>query len=161
MRQGHALAAPRGFTLIELMTVVALLAIVATVAAPSFRSFIGTINTKAVAFDLIADLSYARSEAIKQNTTVTLAPAAGGWTNGWTVRTVANVTLRQHDPLAPTIAIGGNAGTVTFRPNGRLGTDTATDPLQKWSVTSTVSGVTPRCVVISLTGTARSDNKGC
>ncbi len=150
-------AASRGFTLIEAMTVVALLAIVAAIAAPSFRSFIGTMNTKAVAFDLIADLAYARSEAIKQNTTVTVAPAGGAWANGWTVAAGADV-LRQHDPLAPTIAV--SAATVTFRPNGRLGTDV--DPaLLKWSVTSSVSGVTPRCVVIGLTGAARSENKSC
>lgn len=141
------------------MVVVALLGIVAAIAAPNFRSFIGTMNTKAVAFDLINDLSYARSEAIKQNTAVTVAPAGGGWAAGWTVQAGATV-LRQHDPLASTIAIGGHAATVTFRPNGRLGSDTTTT-LQKWSVTSSASSGAPRCVVISLTGTARSENKGC
>jgi type IV fimbrial biogenesis protein FimT len=158
VRRHHTRAAARGFTLIEAMTVVALLAVVAAVAAPSFRSFIGTMNTKAVAFDLIADLAYARSEAIKQNTPVTVAPAGGGWADGWTVAAGATV-LRQHDALAPTIAVG-NAAAVTFRPNGRLGTDT-NPALLKWSVSSSVSGVTPRCVVIGLTGAARSENKAC
>lgn len=154
-----ARVAARGFTLIELMTVVALLGIVAAMAAPGFRSLIGTINAKATAFDLINDLSYARSEAIKQNAAVTISPIGGNWSSGWQV-VATGVTIRQRDALGPSIRVTGDAAPVTFRPNGRLATDTATGN-QLWSVDSSVSGVTARCVVVTLTGAARAKVGGC
>ena len=42
---------PRGFTLIELMVVVALAAILAALAAPSFKSFVSGQRVKAAASD--------------------------------------------------------------------------------------------------------------
>ena len=53
----------RGFTLIELMVVVAVLAIIATLAAPSFRDFILMQRLKSINAQLVTDLQYARSEA--------------------------------------------------------------------------------------------------
>lgn len=150
----------RGFTLIETMTVVALLAIVAAIAAPSFRSFIGTMGTKAAAFDLISDLAYARSEAIKQNTSSTIAPVSGSdWASGWRV-TLGAATLREHPALTSSIAVSSSPGAITFLPNGRLGSDTA-DASQAWRVESTIAGVTARCVVVTLTGAARSKYGAC
>lgn len=145
----------RGFTLIELMVVVTILAVVAGIAAPSFRSFIGTMNSKSAAFDLIGDLSLARSEAVKQNQTATVVPLSGSWSNGWQI--VANgVTVRTRSALVSSLSVSGApvAG-VTFRPNGRLSDDTAAGNL-KWSISSSISGVTSRCVVITPTGSARS-----
>ena len=81
----------RGFTLIEAMVVVALLAIVGAIAAPSFRSFIATMNSKSAAFDLINDLSLARSEAIKLNANVQVVPIGSDWAKGWRVMQGANV----------------------------------------------------------------------
>ena len=54
---------PKGLTLIELMLVVALVAILATLAAPSFRDFILMQRLKAVNAQVVTDLEYARSEA--------------------------------------------------------------------------------------------------
>lgn len=150
----------RGFTLIEAMVVVALLAIVGAIAAPSFRSFIATMNSKSAAFDLINDLSLARSEAIKRNANALVAPVGGDWAKGWQVTSGAE-TLRERPALASTLSISGapTAG-VTFRPNGRLADDTATANL-KWSVNSSISGVSARCVVVTPTGAARSKMGGC
>lgn len=58
--------APRrtgGFTLLELMVVIALVGIVLMVAAPSFSAFITTQRLKAVNAGLVTDIQYARSEA--------------------------------------------------------------------------------------------------
>jgi type IV fimbrial biogenesis protein FimT len=150
-----------GFTLIEVVVVVALLAIVATIAAPSFRSFIGTMNSKSAAFDLISDLTVARSEAIKRNANVTVTPTGGDWAKGWQVLDANGNALRQRSALTSSLSVGGDAGAgVVFSPNGRLANDTATAN-QKWSISSTISGVTARCVVISPTGSARSKTGGC
>lgn len=150
-----------GFTLIETMVVVSLLAIVGTIAAPSFRSFIGTMNAKSAAFDLISDLAVARSEAIKGNQVTTLAPVGGDWSKGWSVTDAGGRTLRQREALASSLSVGGApGGGVSFRPNGRLSNDTVTANLG-FSITSSIAGVTARCVVITPTGAARSKTGGC
>jgi type IV fimbrial biogenesis protein FimT len=150
-----------GFTLIEAVVVVALLAIVATIAAPSFRSFIGTMNSKSAAFDLINDLTVARSEAIKRNANIAVTPTGGDWAKGWQVLDANGNALRERPALTSSLSVGGDAGAgVVFAPNGRLSNDTTTAN-QKWSISSSISGVTARCVVISPTGSARSKTGGC
>jgi len=150
-----------GFTLIEAVVVVALLAIVAAVAAPSFRSFIGTMNSKSVAFDLINDLSIARSEAIKRNANTTLVPVASDWAKGWQLLDANGALLRERAALSSSLSVSGAAVSgVTFRPNGRLADD-IDDGNLAWSISSTISGVTARCVVISPTGSARSKTGTC
>jgi type IV fimbrial biogenesis protein FimT len=149
----------RGFTLIEVMTVVAMLAVVAALAAPSFRAISGTMNAKSAAFDLIADLATARSEAIKLNQQTTLAAVGGDWAQGWRVTDAGGTVLRERPALSYAVSVSG-ASTVTFRPNGRLSADT-TDALTKWDIASSISGVTPRCVVITPTGAARSKTGSC
>jgi type IV fimbrial biogenesis protein FimT len=150
-----------GFTLIEAVVVVALLAIVAGIAAPSFRSFIGTMNSKSVAFDLINDLTVARSEAIKRNATTSIEPEGGDWSKGWKVLDANGGVLRERAALSSSLSVSGaTVATVVFRPNGRLSDDIADSNLA-WSISSSISGVTARCVVISPTGAARSKTGTC
>jgi type IV fimbrial biogenesis protein FimT len=151
---------PGGFTLIEVMVVVAMLAIVSSLVAPSFRAFIGTMNSKSVAFDLINDLTAARSEAIRRNANTTLVPVAGDWAKGWQLRDANGATLRERAAMSSSLSLTAPAAGVTFRPNGRLSDDTSPANL-RWSVSSTIAGVTARCVVISPTGAARSSSGVC
>jgi len=142
------------------MVVVTLLAILSAIAAPSFRSFIGTMNSKAAAFDLVGDLAIARSEAVKGNQTATVVPVSGDWANGWQV-IASGATMREKPALSSSLSVSGApAAGVTFQPNGRLAADTADGNL-KWSISSTISGVTARCVVITPTGSARSKSGSC
>lgn len=62
----------RAFTLLELMIVVVLVAIVLTLAAPSFYDFIKVQRLKGVNAQLVTDLQYARSEAVSRNTPLRL-----------------------------------------------------------------------------------------
>lgn len=164
-RSGIGLA--RGFTLIEGMVVVAILAIVSTLAAPSFISLIGTMNTKSAAFDLIGDLTMARSEALKRNVAITVAPVGGAWTKGWQILRppvspeVAPVALRERDSRFSNVAINAPVGGIVFEPSGRLQGSDAGPANIKWSITSSASGAIARCVVISPTGSARSQSGGC
>ncbi|MEO7852126.1 MAG: GspH/FimT family pseudopilin [Rubrivivax sp.] len=150
-----------GFTLIEVMVVVALLAIVSAIGAPSFRSFIGTMNSKSAAFDLINDLTVARSEAIKRNRNTSMVPVGGDWAKGWQVQDAGGAVLRERPALTSALSVSGAAvAGVQFRPNGRLSADTDFGN-QNWSISSTISGVTARCVIISPTGSARSKPGVC
>jgi type IV fimbrial biogenesis protein FimT len=81
-----------GFTLIEMMVVVALLAILMMIAAPSLRDAMLGARMTAQVNDTMSDLHIARSEAVKRNSTVSLCPSANGstcagtnWSQGWIV----------------------------------------------------------------------------
>jgi type IV fimbrial biogenesis protein FimT len=72
----------KGFTLIELMVVIALLGIMAALAAPSFASILEGRRLVGSADTLYAALQYARSEAIKQNANVQVDIDTAAWCIG-------------------------------------------------------------------------------
>ena len=57
----------RGFTLIELMVVVALVSVILTLVIPSFSGMLARKRLEGVAQELGTDLQYARSEAVQRN----------------------------------------------------------------------------------------------
>ena len=61
-----------GFTLLEIMLVIALLAILLGLAAPSFSDFVRNSRITGKANDLLAALNLARTEAIKRHVPVTV-----------------------------------------------------------------------------------------
>jgi prepilin-type N-terminal cleavage/methylation domain-containing protein len=58
----------RGFTLVELLVVVAVVAVILTLAAPSFRSMIEMQRLRSITSQLVTDLQFARNEAVQRNT---------------------------------------------------------------------------------------------
>lgn len=81
----------RGFTLIELMVSIGILAILIAVAIPSFTSIMVNYRLTSIANTFVANAQLARSEAIKRNGRVTMCKSAdgatcvltGGWEQGW------------------------------------------------------------------------------
>ncbi len=76
----------RGVTLIELMVVLAIIAILLGVGMPSFQSF--TLNRQAdrLVQQLQLDISYARNHAITHSMPITVTPMSNNWNLGWEVR---------------------------------------------------------------------------
>jgi type IV fimbrial biogenesis protein FimT len=76
-----------GFTLIELMVTLALVAILAALAGPSIDLLARRVRLDSDTERFQSTLSYARSEAVKRSTTVSVVPSAGGFSGGWRVFT--------------------------------------------------------------------------
>lgn len=136
----------RGFTLVELLTVVCILVVLAMIAGPAFTEFTAQQRVQVAATDLFTSLLRARSEAIKQNTDVTLTPV-GTWNGGWVVA-VGGTNIDTHSAPA-NIAISelNSLGAVTYRNSGRV--STATPPKFTFAASQTN---TKRCVAVSLSG---------
>lgn len=164
----------RGFTIIEMMVAVAVLAILVGLAAPSLQDLVRDQRIKTSTFDVYADLTYARSEAIKRNANVDIVPAAGGWASGWQVQTTdaTPVILKKQDALyGASIAVVDSARTalgnvtITYQRDGRMNNLVA----PTFELTSSQSAsITARCVRLDLSGrpnikvdTNRNSADGC
>ena len=82
------LSASFGFTLIELMVTISILAILAAVAVPNFQSTIEAAKHRGVISDLNASIALARSEAVKRGVPVVVAAkvaGANGLGKGWRI----------------------------------------------------------------------------
>lgn len=79
----------KGFTLIELMITVAILAITLAIAIPAMSDFATRQRVSGQASELLLSLAYARSEAVKRGATITVIPKVNqttGWSSGWCIR---------------------------------------------------------------------------
>ena len=91
-----------GFTLVELMVALAIVAILASMAAPSFSHLMASTRVSGNVNGFLADLRYARSESIRRGGGVTLCrsdapeaanpacagdagPGSAGWASGWII----------------------------------------------------------------------------
>jgi type IV fimbrial biogenesis protein FimT len=79
----------RGFTLMELVITIAVLAILTTLAVPSFVQFIQNNRLSSEANELVAALQYGRSEALRRGEEVQVCSSSdqtscgGDWNQGW------------------------------------------------------------------------------
>lgn len=80
-----------GFTMIEMMIVIAIAGVLSAIAVPSFQAAIANQRAKAFAQELYLALNKARSEAIKLNGTCDVVvdfSDAADWAAGWSVASV-------------------------------------------------------------------------
>lgn len=123
-----------GFTLLELMITVTILAIVAALAAPPFVTMFRTHRAKSVANELLAALNLARSEAARRGQAVSVCKSRDGsscggsgtqWDNGWMVfvnenaATEGSPAVRDSGELILQVRQNLPAG-VTLRPNSNF-----------------------------------------
>lgn len=80
----------RGFTLIELMVAVAILAILLAIGLPAFGGLIDGQRMDSSVNSLVRSINLTRTEATRRNRHVTMAPLAGSWSNGWAIFIDAN-----------------------------------------------------------------------
>jgi type IV fimbrial biogenesis protein FimT len=150
----------RGFTLIELVFTITLVALLATIAAPSFRDFIMSQRVRNASFDFMTALALARSEAITRNANVDLIRTSGSWNGGWTVAADAGVTtlLNQQAMGGVSITDTASLAKISYASDGRA--TTASTQFTVGPATST-PGVTPRCISLGLGGVPSSKVGAC
>lgn len=128
----------RGFTLIEMMTAIVVLAVILAIAVPNLAGFVRTSRVRGAQSELISSLMLARSEAAKRGVTVSVgasAPVAGSeFSAGWTVWIDANAdgavnsgetVIRQYPDISSAVVIRSRVGatstsSVSFASTGFL-----------------------------------------
>lgn len=122
-----------GVTLVELMFAILILAILTTIAVPSFREASLSSRLNAISSSLHAAVQVARSEAIKANAPTTLCTSADGatcagagdWEQGWIVLD-ADSHVIQSQPALPAgfkVVESGGVRSLTFQPIGIASSD--------------------------------------
>lgn len=138
LRYKRTLRRAGGFTLLELMVTVAVLAIVAGLAAPSFRNVIQSNRLVSSSNEMVAMLQAARLAAVSSRINVTVCPTADGSTctasagNHWIALGPGAAGVLREIRLHPSVAVKASPSLVTagyrmvFGPNGfsRVGTGT-------------------------------------
>lgn len=130
-----AAARVRGYTVIELLTVLSVASILAAIAVPNFNSF--RVNQRATgrANDLVADIHAARTRAVFSSTRTEIVPV-GSWSRGWNVDLIdrsnggesrVEINKRTIDSIDESItAVTGSEAVnlIAFEANGALATPT-------------------------------------
>jgi prepilin-type N-terminal cleavage/methylation domain-containing protein len=95
----------RGFTMIELMTVVVIAGVLLVLALPAFNDMLARRRLEGQANELVTDLAYAKSESVQRNRNVVLIPGGGGtcytlaaWTETAARTGSCDCTLRPANP---------------------------------------------------------------
>lgn len=161
-----------GFTLIEMMVTLTLLAILIALVTPSFRGLLADNRATAQANALVGSLMLARSEAIKRNAPVVLcrsndgASCAGSeWEDGWLIwadtdgdgSLDADETLQVQQPLQGRFDLSATGAAITYRPDGSIAG--AADAFEL--VPAGGDTAHGRCVEIEVTGRPRVTKGAC
>lgn len=122
-----------GFTLIEMMVTIAVVAILAALALPSFQQSLRSNRAATATNEMVGALSLARSEAIRNGRGGAICASsngvacAGSWSDGWLVwaDTDGNSALDAGEAVLrysqgnPRLTVSNAGGTVAFDSRGR------------------------------------------
>lgn len=152
-----------GFTLTELLVVITVVGILTTIAIPSFTSLSQSQRVKNASFDLYSLFTIARSEAIKRNAQVTVAPVMVGSAVDRFDVTSAGGALLYSKSMPKKVAINTDSLGITYQRNGRPTAAGAGETFQidiEGTTTSTPS-THVRCITIGLSGVPSIKKGAC
>jgi Tfp pilus assembly protein FimT len=143
------------------MVVIGIIAILAAVAAPAMNQLIRAQKVRTIAYDLYADLTYARSQAISRGHNVGIGSVSGNnWVNGWMVRDLVNGdTLRTQGPRSSGVLFTADQVGLIFDRTGRMTTGNATFSVRPTE--SDAPDTQKRCIRITPSGRPNSLTGPC
>jgi type IV fimbrial biogenesis protein FimT len=148
----HSARRPRGFTLIELMIVIAVVAVILTLAAPSFYNFIVSQRLKAISAQLTTDVQLARSEAVGRNQAVRMRFSSSTADSCYAIYTGADDSCNcLNTPVCPT----GSTEIRTVKVSRALGVSLSATPAYAFRVDPTNGSISINPIGISGGGADR------
>lgn len=159
-----------GFTLVELMVVIAVAAVLLAIALSDLRSIIRHQQLKAALSDLYGAIDLTRSQAITRGVRVYLVAGETGWSSGWTVFVDQNgdgmpgdgdELIAVHGPLADGVVVTSgftSARTpdyIAYNGAGRSCTH-ASSMAARWGTLSLALDGRTRRIKINMLGRARA-----
>jgi type IV fimbrial biogenesis protein FimT len=147
----------RGFTLIELMVTIAVIAIFSALAGPAFREMIASQRVRSGSSALNESLWLARSEAVKRNADDVTFTLANGTGSSWSIVTGAT-TLHTQEALSNVTWQRCGSGTSTVYTFNRYGRLTSGAGKMQLGV---ADADTYRCVTVSVSGRATVEEGTC
>ena len=161
-----------GYTLVELMIALTILAIILGLAVPSFAELIERQKISAITADLVAAIRLTRAEAIRRGQRVDLVPVDGtDWGSGWMIFIDGNdnrrvdadeVIILVHDAATRGIAINSamtdrSATYIAYAASGRTRTNANSQTPQLGHLSLSL-GAQQRRIIINFLGRVRACN---
>ena len=168
-----------GFTLLEVLTVITIVAVLMALGVPSYQYVTSANRISGEVNGLLGDMQYARSEAIKEGQTVTVCRSTNlttcssstAWQNGWIVFSDVNgsgavdspadtiLRVKTAFPLGDTFNANNNMQFVTFNREGFALN------LKNPPITVTLHAAVPtvgstRCLQITIVGQLTTETAG-
>lgn len=153
--------ASNGFTLIELMIVIAIIAVIASFGIPAFNQAIRNNEIRTDTNSLLALLNYARSEAVTRKVIVQVCSSSNGTScagdTDWNKQVIAlqgATVLRQVPAITTDNTLTASTNTYSFNTDGTATIGTIT-------VCAAPNTVSSRRISINGSGQARSEVFAC
>lgn len=159
----------KGFTLIESLVVIAVMAILAAIAVPGMRMAQANARVKSAAGDISSVIADARSQAAGRQRSITVKAEAGGWNKGWVMKfTVAiagvpDLAANRGLPASAEVTATPNIDELVFLPNGLVQKKdgTAIDTVVFKVCDSNVATETGKSVTLTRRGRATTQTVAC
>ncbi|MCJ8161091.1 GspH/FimT family pseudopilin [Acinetobacter zhairhuonensis] len=153
----------KGFTLVELMVTIAVLAIIATLAAPNLSQILKNTKVKTSSGDIFNFLQQARTEAVRLGKTVTICGSVDGttcstanktnWSTGLIAKSSASSTPIQKLTFENSQLFITAPETISFNPVGSTNAEHA--------ISVTIAGADTYSVCVEVIGRAFKSKTGC
>jgi type IV fimbrial biogenesis protein FimT len=165
----------RGFTLIELMLILAVAGVLLSVAVPALQQFSNNSRQTGALNDFVSSMHIARNTAITSNARVTMCASAGGqnceavdWNDGWIVFTDQNSNGQVDAGESIVNSSSGIAGLdiqsgefpsfVMYRPTGRAMTVSVNGNSGEFTVCDARGDKHAKAVIMDLSGRPRTSS---
>ena len=144
-----------GYTLVEMLITISILAILSALTAPSMAPFVAGQQLKALTQDLTDTLQLARSESLVNGTPYRITPISNNWSNGWNIDfrlgSGSYAIFKRYPQNNPRLYIAaasrtGSSQQIAFDQNARVSS------VMRFEVNHNELNIQPYCIEIAASG---------